>query len=127
MDLSQLAILLKVVSERGFARAAHKLTRSQPAVSMAMQRLESELGQKLFDRNLKDGALTDAGKIVYEYADKIEVLHQKMLGVLNELQEKHIGRLTIGTNENGALYIADCIRVFRQHYPHVKVEIRRPV
>lgn len=125
MELSQLSIFLKVVSEKGFSRAAYKLTRSQPAISMAIQRLESELGEKLLDRTLKDGTLTDAGKIVYSYAQRIDHLCQEMVNMLSELHDKHTGKLTIGANENGALYLSHHINLFRQRYPGVKVEVRR--
>ena len=125
MELSQLGIFLKVVSEKGFSRAAHKLTRSQPAISMAIQRLESELGEKLLDRTLKDGTLTDAGKIVYSYAQRIDHLCQEMINELSELHDKHTGKLTIGANENGALYLSHYINLYRQRYPRVKVEVRR--
>src|SRR5579871_4771288 len=74
MEISQLGIFLTVANEKSFSRAAQKLDRTQPAVSLAVQRLESELGEKLLDRSLKDGTLTDAGKIVFEYARQFENL-----------------------------------------------------
>ena len=48
--------------------AAGKLHRTQPAVSQAIRRLEDELGDRLFDRSSKDGALTDAGVLLLDYA-----------------------------------------------------------
>ena len=125
MEISQLGIFLTVASEKSFSRAAHKLMRTQPAVSLAVQRLEAELGEKLLDRSLKDGTLTDAGKIVYEYAHKFENLRREMLNVLTELRDKQTGRLTIGANETGALYLLTHLHAFRQLYPRVKVEVRR--
>ena len=125
MELSQLGIFFTVASEKSFSRAAQKLLRTQPAVSLAVQRLEADLGEKLLDRSLKDGTLTDAGKIVYEYAHKFENLRREMMNALTELQDKHTGRLTIGANESGALYLLAHIGRFRQIYPGVKVEVRR--
>ena len=125
MEISQLSTFLRVVSAKGFARAAIELFRSQPAISMAVHRLESELGEKLLDRSLKESSLTEAGKVVYHYAQRIEALQQQMINSLAELRDKHSGKLTIGANENGALYISGYIYLFRQRYPRVKVEIRR--
>lgn len=125
MELSQLTIFLTVASERSFSRAAQKLARTQPAISLAVQRLESEIGEKLLDRSLKDGTLTDAGKVVYEYARKFENLRREMLNSLSELRDKQTGKLIIGANESGALYLLTHIRAFRHLYPGVQVEVRR--
>jgi len=62
---------------------------------------------------------------VYDYARRIEVLREEMINTLTELRDKHSGKLTLGANENGALYVSDYITSFRQRYPRVKVEIRR--
>ena len=59
-------VFATVVSERSFSRAAEKLFRTQPAVSLAVQRLEAELGEKLIDRDMrgaKELVLTDAGRV----------------------------------------------------------------
>ena len=61
MELSELQVFLTVAGERSFSRAAAKLHRTQPAVSQAIRRLEEELGERLFDRSSKQGALTEAG------------------------------------------------------------------
>ena len=125
MELSQLDIFLTVASERSFSRAAEKLQRTQPAVSLAVQRLESELGEKLLDRSLKDGTLTDAGRIVLEYARQFASLRRDLLNALAELRDKQTGRLIIGANETGALYLLTYINAYRELYPRVKVEVRR--
>ena len=125
MELSQLAIFLAVAEEKSFSRAATKLLRTQPAISLAVQRLEAELGEVLVDRSLKDGTLTDAGKVVLEYARKFENLRRGLANSLTELRDNHTGRLTIGANESGALYILGHIYNFRRLFPGVKVEVRR--
>ena len=125
MELSQLAIFLAVADEKSFSRAARKLMRTQPAVSLAVQRLEAELGEKLVDRSLKDGTLTDAGKVVLEFGRKFQNLSRGLSNALAELRDNHTGRLTIGANESGALYLLSHIGKFRRLYPGVKVEVRR--
>ena len=54
MDINQLEVLVAVAQEKSFSRAAEVLQRTQPAVSQAIQRLEKEIGEKLFDRSTKD-------------------------------------------------------------------------
>ncbi len=56
---------------KSFSRAAERLLRTQPAVSLALQRLEAELSEKLIDRSAKDMVLTDAGRTVLEFAQSL--------------------------------------------------------
>ena len=125
MELSHLMIFLTVASERSFSRAAQKLSRTQPAISLTVQRLEAELGEKLLDRSLKDATLTDAGKIVLDYAQKFENLRRELKNSLTELRNQYTGRLIVGANESGALYLLPHICRFRGLYPGVKIEVRR--
>ena len=77
MELYALQVFATVVTERSFSRAAEKLFRTQPAVSLAVQRLEAELGEKLIDRDMraaKELVLTDAGRTVFEYARRFQNL-----------------------------------------------------
>src|SRR5579862_10058827 len=74
MELYTLQVFLTVATEKSFSRAAEKLLRTQPAVSLALQRLEAELGEKVIDRSGKDLVLTDAGRVVLEFARRFENL-----------------------------------------------------
>src|SRR5258707_11597129 len=100
MELHALQVFLTVATEKSFSRAAEKLLRTQPAVSLALQRLELELGEKLIDRSAKDLVLTDAGQTVLEYARRFENLTQEMANALAELRDNSAGRLAIGANES---------------------------
>src|SRR2546430_16795786 len=71
MDLQSLKIFLAVAHERSFSRAAAKVHRTQPAVSQAVRRLETDLGEQLFDRSSKSGTLTDAGKVLHNYGQRL--------------------------------------------------------
>jgi hypothetical protein len=52
-------------------RAAAKVHRTQPAVSQAVRRLEVELGEQLFDRSSKTGTLTEAGRMLQNYGQRL--------------------------------------------------------
>src|SRR5246127_1615887 len=125
MELYPLHVFLTVATERSFSRAAEKLFRTQPAVSLAVQRLEQELGEKLIDRSGKDLILTDAGRSVLEYARRFQSLQLEMDNSLAELRDNSAGRLTIGANESATLYLLRHIERYRELYPKVKVQIRR--
>jgi len=125
MELHTLRVFLTVATEKSFSRAAEKLLRTQPAISLSIQRLEAELGEKLIDRSAKELMLTDAGKIVVEFARRFENLQGELENSLAELRDMSAGRLSIGANESSTLYLLDHIEQFRQKYPKVKVQIRR--
>jgi DNA-binding transcriptional LysR family regulator len=125
VELYALEVFLTVVTERSFSRAAQKLYRTQPAISLALQRLEQEVGEKLIDRGPKDFTLTDAGRTVVEYARRFVSLEQELRNSLTELRHKSAGRLTIGANESATLYLLRHIERYRELYPGVKITIRR--
>ncbi len=125
MELYPLQVFLTVATEKSFSRAAEKLLRTQPAISLALQRLEQELGEKLIDRSGKDLILTDAGRTVIDYARRFQSLQQELDNSLAELRDNSAGRLTIGANESTTLYLLRHIEKYRELYPKVKVQIRR--
>lgn len=125
MELYPLKVLLTVAQEKSFSRAAERLLRTQPAVSLAVQRLEAELGEKLIDRSNTPPILTDAGRIVVEYARRFENLEGELQNALSELRDNSAGRLAIGANESTSLYLLQHIEQYRRLYPKVKVQVRR--
>jgi DNA-binding transcriptional LysR family regulator len=125
MELYPLQVFLTVAAEKSFSRAAEKLLRTQPAVSLALQRLELELGEKLIDRSAKELVLTDAGRTVLDFAQRFESLRHEMENSLAELRDKSSGRLIIGANESTTLYLLAHISNYRKLYPKVKVQVRR--
>lgn len=120
-----LNIFLTVVKEHSFTRAAEKLYRTQPAISLAIQRLENELGERLLDRSGRDLALTEAGKLVYDCARRQENLQRELSNQLSELRNKAIGRLVIGANESMTFYLLPHLCLFRHEYPKIKLVVQR--
>ena len=125
MELHTLQVFLTVATERSFSRAAEKMFRTQPAISLALQRLELELGEKLIDRTGKDLILTDAGRTVLEFARRFQSLKLELDNSLAELRDKSAGRLAIGANESTTLYLLQHIQRYRELYPKIKVQVRR--
>ncbi len=128
MEITQLEFFLKVVEEGGFSKAAERVFRTQPAVSIAVKRLEEEVGAPIFDRSQKTPTLTEVGHVVYDYARRIIALRDQAREAVAEIRALERGRVRIGANESTSLYLLpDLILGFRKKHPKIKVEIYRHV
>jgi DNA-binding transcriptional LysR family regulator len=88
MELMQLAMFMAAVEERSIQRAADRVGRSQPAVSIALRNLEKELGMQLLDRStLRDYRPTQAGLLLYDCASKITVLLDEVIALIRKQSE----------------------------------------
>ena len=125
IELSQLEVFLAVAREGRFSRAADKLFRTQSAVSQTIRKLEGELGEALFDRSSREGVLTDAGKVLFEYAEKLINLRAEATESLSELRELQKGKLVIAANEFTVLYLLPVLAEFRRIHPMIKIKVDR--
>ncbi len=125
MDLNELRVFLTVAAERSFSRAANKLYRTQPAISQAVRRLEMEIGERLFDRSSKEGMLTEAGRLLEEYALRLMRLAEETEAVVRDLRDLRRGRVTIGANEAGVHALLPILGRFQSSFPHIQVDVRR--
>ncbi len=124
MELGQLEFFRTVVEEGSFSKAAERVFRTQPAVSIAIRRLEEEIGAPLFERSQRTPALTEVGEVVYDYAKRILALRDQTFEVIAELRSLKRGRVRIGANESTSLYLLpQLILDYRKLYPEVKVEV----
>jgi len=126
MDLVQLEHFLAVAEERTFTRAAERVFRTQPALSQSIKKLETELGAPLFMRDNGDVSLTEAGKLLEHYAQRMLKLRDEAARSIAQLQNLEIGTLSIAAHESAALYLLpNAILHFLQLFPDVKVSVKR--
>ena len=125
MDIHQLETFLAVVEEGSFSGAAKALGRTQPAVSQVIGRLEDELGQRLFERPARRGGMTDAGKALVEYAQRLITVREQARVALEDVRALRAGRLAIAANELTCLYLLPVLDQFRRLYPGVSVTVQR--
>ena len=124
MDIHQLETFLAVAEEKGFSRAASRLHRTQPAVSQVIRKLETTLGEVLFER-ARDGTLTAAGEVLREYAVRMLKLCDEAASAMQELKSLDRGRLLIAANEFTCLYLLPVLDRFRRLCPQIGVSIQR--
>ena len=71
MTLNELRYVVAVAQELSFGRAAAKCFVSQPALSVAIQKLEEELGMPLFERGKSEISVTPVGERIVEQAQRV--------------------------------------------------------
>ena len=125
MQLQDLNAFVAVAADRSFSKAAKRLHRTQPAISQAIRRLEDELGDKLFDRSSRNGALTEAGVLLREHAARLLRLAAEAEAAVRELQQVRRGRVVIGANEAAVHAVLPIIERFARLHPQARVEVRR--
>jgi DNA-binding transcriptional LysR family regulator len=85
MEFKQLEMFVAVAEERSMIRAAERVFRTQPAVSMALAKLEQEFGSSLFYRSRQCGVqLTAAGHVLWDYAKRMLALRDEAAQVVME-------------------------------------------
>jgi DNA-binding transcriptional LysR family regulator len=125
MELNQLETFLAVAEERSFSRAAQRLHRTQPGVSQVIRKLESSVGETLFDRAARDGSLTAAGALLRDYALRLLALRREAASALGELKSVERGHLQLAANEYTCMYLLPAVDAFRREFPHVGVTVQR--
>ena len=124
MELRHLRYFVSVAEELHFRKAAEKLHIVQPALSKQISALEKELGVLLLERDRRHVTLTEAGRVFLEEA--LEVLAQADGAVsrARAVSRGEVGRLNIGFIQPAlADLLPRTLRVFKQHYPGVKLTI----
>ena len=124
MNIQQLEYILAVDTYRHFAKAAEYCRVTQPTLSMMIQKLEDELGVKLFDRNTQPITPTAAGRKVIDQARV--VLHQASLinDIVNEAEQSLKGTFRLAVLPTIAPYLLP--RFFQQvsgKYPELDIRI----
>jgi DNA-binding transcriptional LysR family regulator len=125
MQLQDLHVFVTVAQERSFSLAAGKLHRTQPAVSQAIRRIEEELEDRLFDRSSRNGALTEAGTLLLDHAERLLRMASAAQAAVRELQHVRRGRVVIGANEAAVHSLLPFVRDYAASHPQVTVEVRR--
>ncbi len=125
MDLASLQVFQAVVRERSFSRAAEKLYRTQPAVSISIRKLEEWVGQPLFIRGSGARMLTDAGMLLVEYADRMLNLREEIRKGMKELRGLERGQVSIGVNESSIHALLPALDRYHDLHGGIHVKVHR--
>lgn len=124
MNFNQLKAFYFAVKYGGYSAAAEALFITQPAVTKQIQQLETIYGIKFLNRFGKKMVLTDAGEVLFDFADKIFQMENQAEESLRDFQQRKSGRLRIHASESfGAYYLPFIINRFRKKYPNIHISV----
>ena len=124
-DLQALRAFVTVAKEGGVSRAAERLHRSQPAISLQLQRLSEDLGLTLFTRTARGLALTADGAALLPQAERVLAAAGDFRLAAQRLRGTVRGRLRIGTILDPQFTrLGAFLRAFVEAAPHVETELR---
>ncbi len=121
----RLKIFHTVARLLNFTKAGAKLHMTQPAVTFQIRQLEEQFNTRLFDRTHNKVTLTEAGKQVYMYADRILKLYEDMNHSITEMTGEVSGGVSLGASTTIAEYMLPLlIGEFKVKYPDVKISLK---
>jgi LysR family hydrogen peroxide-inducible transcriptional activator len=124
MTLNELRYLVAVAQEKSFGRAAAKCFVSQPALSVAIHKLEDELGALLFERGKSEITVTPVGERVVEQAQRVLEEASRIRELARAGRDQLAGPLKLGVIYTVAPYlIPDLVPVLRKLAPQMPLEL----
>jgi DNA-binding transcriptional LysR family regulator len=124
MTLRQVEVFLAIARDKSFSLAARRIHLSQPTASEHMQELEKELGAKLFARQGRAIALTEAGRVFETYAARILSDLANARQAVTELEGLKRGSLLIGASTTPGIYLLPgLIGDFRSRHPGIELRL----
>ncbi|MCE5202765.1 MAG: selenium metabolism-associated LysR family transcriptional regulator [Coriobacteriales bacterium] len=125
MNVQQLRAFVTVVDHTSFSEAARVLGVSQPAVTMQVQALETDLGVTLLDRRYRRVDLTEAGKVLLPYARKVLADIEEARVELESLSNTVSGRLLVAASTTPGQYVLPKVfGEFLSKFPEVGVSLK---
>jgi LysR family hydrogen peroxide-inducible transcriptional activator len=124
MTLNELRYLVAVAQERSFGRAAQRCFVSQPALSVAIHKLEEELGARLFERGKTEVTVTPVGERVVEQAQKVLEEAAQIRDIAKAGRDQLVGPFHLGVIYTVAPYLLpDLIPALNRRAPRMPLEI----
>lgn len=121
----RLQVFHTVAKVMSFTKAAETLHMTQPAVTFQVKQLEDFFNTRLFDRTHNKITLTEAGKLVYDYADQILEHYEKMNSEVRELTGEVSGSLVIGASTTIAEYmLPSLLGAFKKQFQDVSIRLQ---
>jgi len=123
MDKNRLDAFITVYRTESIKEASDLLYLAQPSVTSRIQALESEVGEKLFNRTKRSMRPTNAGKTLYPYAVSIVDLWHKGIHEVQMLENRFKGNINIAVFYSGVPIFSPMLLKFTEKYPQIKLDM----
>ena len=128
MTLNELRYVIAVAQERNFRRAAEKSFISQPALSLAIQKLEEELGVKIFERGKSEISITPVGVQIVEQAQRAMEEVGRIREIAKQGNDQLVGVLRVGIIYSvGPYLLPDLIPALKRLAPKMPLEVEENI
>lgn len=125
MTITQLEYVVAVATYKSFVAAAEKCFVTQPTLSMQIQKLEEELGIKLFDRNKHPIAITTMGQAIVDQAKTVISECEKISELVNSQQNKLSGAFKLAVIPTIAPFvIPSLLENYPSKHPDIKLRVK---
>ncbi|WP_428910963.1 LysR family transcriptional regulator [Niallia sp. Krafla_26] len=122
MDSRQIQYFTEVVKQGGFSKAAEHLYVSQPTISNVVKDLEKELAVQLLIRTTRKLELTDTGKLLFRYGEKISQLYRHFYQELDDIKNANKGSVNMGIFSSvGTDILTNIVSDFYEKYPNITI------
>jgi len=124
LNFNQLRIFYHAAKNLNFTAAANDLFITQPAVTFQIKSFEEYCNLKLFKKKGRKVYLTDEGKTLYEFAEKIFRYEKEIESAIDDMRELKRGLLRLGTTKAYARYFMPLmISTFHKNFPNIKIQL----
>jgi DNA-binding transcriptional LysR family regulator len=124
LNLKRLEYFCQLATIGNFTRAADKIGIAQPALTIAIQKLEQEVSLKLINRAEKNALLTAEGEVLFELATKLLEQAKQVEIELDGLKELDRGTIRFGVSAMmGSFYFPEVLTAFKKKYPKIKIHL----
>ena len=124
MNRNHLALFHAVAQAGGISRGAERLHVSQPAVSKQIKELEDALGIRLLERLPRGSRLTDGGKLLAQYVQRLAVVEEETAQAIEEFRGLKRGRLAVGASTTiGAYLLPQVFGEFHRQHPDIELQL----
>ncbi len=125
MDLNQFRVFYHAAKFKSFSLAAEALSVTRPLISIRIKQIEEAYGVKLFERSGRRVELTNAGEVLFSYAERVFNLVKEADSHLEDMKGVGVGTLKICTGLTvGTYYLPPLILAFQKRYPHIEIRMK---